>query len=52
MSDLQSAIEAAWEARADVNFETRGAVREAVDAALDLLDSGKARASQAASMAD
>jgi 2,3,4,5-tetrahydropyridine-2-carboxylate N-succinyltransferase len=48
MSDLQSTIEAAWEARAEVNFETRGAVREAVDAALELLDSGKARVAEKA----
>ena len=46
MSDLQSTIEAAWEARAEVSAETRGAVREAVDAALALLDSGKARVAE------
>ena len=46
MSDLQSTIEAAWEARAEVNFDTKGAVRDAVDAALELLDSGKARVAE------
>jgi 2,3,4,5-tetrahydropyridine-2-carboxylate N-succinyltransferase len=46
MSDLQSTIEAAWEARAEVSFETKGAVREAVEAALELLDSGKARVAE------
>jgi 2,3,4,5-tetrahydropyridine-2-carboxylate N-succinyltransferase len=46
MSDLQSTIEAAWEARADVNFATKGAVRDAVEAALALLDSGKARVAE------
>jgi 2,3,4,5-tetrahydropyridine-2,6-dicarboxylate N-succinyltransferase len=46
MSDLQSTIEAAWEARAEVSFETRGAVREAVEAALNLLDSGQARVAE------
>jgi 2,3,4,5-tetrahydropyridine-2-carboxylate N-succinyltransferase len=46
MSDLQSTIEAAWEARAEVNFETKGPVREAVEAALALLDSGKARVAE------
>ena len=46
MSDLQSAIETAWEARAEVNLQTRGQVREAVEAALELLDSGKARVAE------
>ena len=46
MSDLQSTIEAAWEARTEVNFATKGAVRDAVDAALGLLDSGKARVAE------
>ena len=45
MSDaaLEQAIEAAWENRADLNPATKGAAREAVEAALGLLDSGKAR---------
>jgi 2,3,4,5-tetrahydropyridine-2-carboxylate N-succinyltransferase len=46
MSDLQSTIEAAWEARAEVNAATKGAVRDAVEAALALLDSGKARVAE------
>jgi 2,3,4,5-tetrahydropyridine-2-carboxylate N-succinyltransferase len=46
MSDLQSTIEAAWDARDGVNLSTTGAVREAVEAALDLLDSGKARVAE------
>ena len=46
MSDLQSTIEAAWDARDGVNFQTTGAVREAVETALDLLDSGKARVAE------
>jgi 2,3,4,5-tetrahydropyridine-2-carboxylate N-succinyltransferase len=46
MSDLQSTIEAAWEARAEVSTETKGPVRDAVAAALDLLDSGKARVAE------
>jgi 2,3,4,5-tetrahydropyridine-2-carboxylate N-succinyltransferase len=41
--DLQSAIAAAWERRAELSPATSGADREAVEAALDLLDSGKAR---------
>jgi 2,3,4,5-tetrahydropyridine-2,6-dicarboxylate N-succinyltransferase len=41
--DLQAAIDAAWEERHSIAPETRGRVRDAVEAALDLLDSGKAR---------
>jgi len=44
--DLAREIEAAFEARAEVNFGTKGPVRDAVDAALDLLDSGKARVAE------
>jgi 2,3,4,5-tetrahydropyridine-2-carboxylate N-succinyltransferase len=40
---LESVIEAAWEDRAGLSPETRGEVREAVEAALALLDSGRAR---------
>ncbi len=43
MSDLQTTIEQAWDGRDKINLETKGAVRDAVNAALDLLDSGKAR---------
>jgi 2,3,4,5-tetrahydropyridine-2-carboxylate N-succinyltransferase len=46
LSDLQTEIEAAWEARADVSATTTGPVRTAVDEALLLLDSGKARVSE------
>jgi 2,3,4,5-tetrahydropyridine-2-carboxylate N-succinyltransferase len=46
MSDLQSAVEAAWDARDGVNQKTAGAVRDAVEAALALLDSGKARVAE------
>jgi 2,3,4,5-tetrahydropyridine-2-carboxylate N-succinyltransferase len=46
MSDsLQASIEAAWEARETVN-PASGDVREAVMAALDLLDSGEARVAE------
>lgn len=44
--DLAREIEAAFEARAEVNFGTKGPVRDAVEAALDLLDSGKARVAE------
>lgn len=43
LTHLESVIEAAWEARADVSSATRGEVRDAVDTALALLDSGQAR---------
>ncbi len=46
MSDLQSTIEAAWDARDGVNAKTTGAVRDAVDAALALLDAGAARVAE------
>ncbi len=45
-SDLQSIIETAFENRAEVNFETGGPVREAVNEALSLLDAGKARVAE------
>lgn len=44
--DLQHTIEAAFEARAEVNIGTQGEVRDAVEAALALLDSGKARVAE------
>ena len=44
--DLVSVIEAAWEDRANVSAATHGEVRQAVDAALDQLDSGQARVAE------
>ena len=44
-ADLQAAIEAAWEARADVT-PASSAVREVVEAALELLDSGQVRVAE------
>ena len=44
-AELQSAIEAAWERRAEVTPASHD-VREPVEAALELLDSGKARVAQ------
>jgi 2,3,4,5-tetrahydropyridine-2-carboxylate N-succinyltransferase len=46
MSDLQSVIEAAWDARDGVNAKTQGPVREAVAEALGQLDSGQARVAE------
>ena len=37
---LQAAIDAAWEKRDQLNTATKGADRDAVEAALDGLDSG------------
>ena len=45
-NDLQSTIDGAWEARNDVNAQTKGAVREAVESALNLLDAGKLRVAE------
>jgi 2,3,4,5-tetrahydropyridine-2-carboxylate N-succinyltransferase len=47
-TDLAQTIDAAWEDRANVNPATKGAVREAVEQALHLLDSGKARVAEKA----
>ena len=44
--DLQSTIDAAWEDRSAIGLDTTGAVRDAVNDALDLLDSGKARVAE------
>ena len=46
MTDLAATIDAAWEDRAAITTGTTGAVREAVEAALDLLDSGRARVAE------
>ena len=45
-SDLISVIDAAWEDRANISFATSGAVRDAVNTALEQLDSGEARVAQ------
>lgn len=44
--DLKGTIEAAFDDRATIGFDTKGPVRDAVDAALDLLDSGAARVAE------
>ena len=43
---LQTAIDTAWEQRDEINVYTRGAVREAVDQTLELLDSGQLRVAE------
>ena len=46
MSPLQETIDAAWEKRGDIGLNTKGGVRDAVDEALDLLDTGQARVAE------
>ena len=43
---LQATIETAWEDRAALSFDTKGAVRDAVDEALALLDRGAVRVAE------
>ena len=43
---LQQVIDAGWEDRTNVGLDTKGEVRDAVDEALGLLDSGEARVAQ------
>lgn len=45
-SDLQTAIDAAWEARDSVTIETKGEVRDAVETAMNMMDTGKARVAE------
>jgi 2,3,4,5-tetrahydropyridine-2-carboxylate N-succinyltransferase len=47
-ADLQTTIDAAWEARSDVSPATSGEVREAVEDALALLGEGKVRVAEKA----
>jgi 2,3,4,5-tetrahydropyridine-2,6-dicarboxylate N-succinyltransferase len=44
--NLQATIEAAWEVRDTISIATKGEVRDAVEAALNLLDSGEARVAE------
>lgn len=44
--DLRGAVEAAFEARATIDVGTKGPARDAVEAALSLLDSGRARVAE------
>jgi 2,3,4,5-tetrahydropyridine-2-carboxylate N-succinyltransferase len=47
-NELEKTVDEAFDRRDGVNPATKGAVREAVEAALDLLDTGKARVAQRA----
>jgi len=46
LAQLETEINAAWDNRDAVNADTKGAVRDAVVEALNLLDSGKARVAE------
>ena len=46
MTDLAATIDAAWDARDTLGFDTGGEVRQAVDHALALLDRGEARVAE------
>jgi 2,3,4,5-tetrahydropyridine-2-carboxylate N-succinyltransferase len=46
MKNAQAIIEQAWEERANVTLNTKGNIRKAVEHALELLDSGKARVAE------
>jgi len=45
-TDLENTINAAWEDRDNVSLSTQGAIREAVEQATELLDSGQARVAE------
>ncbi len=46
MFELEKIINAGYEARANIDTKTKGDIREAVDTALSLLDSGKVRVAE------
>jgi 2,3,4,5-tetrahydropyridine-2,6-dicarboxylate N-succinyltransferase len=46
MNNLQATIESAWERRTELSTTSKGAEREAVEQAIELLDSGKARVAE------
>lgn len=43
VQSLELTVESAWEQRDTLNYDTQGAVRDAVDTTLELLDSGELR---------
>jgi len=51
-SDLQPIIETAWENRDQISFSTKGEVRDAVEAALEALDSGEMRVAEQQGVGD
>ncbi|NNU81589.1 2,3,4,5-tetrahydropyridine-2,6-dicarboxylate N-succinyltransferase [Halovulum dunhuangense] len=51
-AQLEKAIEAAWETRAEITPATRGETRDAIEATLDALDSGQLRVAERAENGD
>jgi len=45
-AEIEATIDAAWEDRDQIGSTTTGAIRDSVDQALDLLDTGKARVAE------
>lgn len=45
-ADLAKIIDAAWEARDSINFDTKGEVRDAVETSINMLDAGEARVAE------
>ncbi len=45
-TDLAATIDAAWENRGEIGINTQGAVRDAVEQAIELIDSGEARVAE------
>ncbi|MEZ5921456.1 MAG: 2,3,4,5-tetrahydropyridine-2,6-dicarboxylate N-succinyltransferase [Parvularculaceae bacterium] len=45
-AEIEKIIDDAWEKRSDISFATKGEIRDAVDEALSLLDSGKLRVAE------
>jgi len=52
MTDLENAINAAWDDRDNVSADTKGEVRDAVMEALNAMDSGKARVAEQRGVGD
>lgn len=52
MTDLKTTINQAWEDRDQISLDTKGAVREAVMDALNMLDDGSARVAEQKSQGD
>ena len=52
MENLEKIIDEAWEARDSINLETKGEVRDAVEATLATLDSGELRVAEPRSSGD
>ncbi|GAU81551.1 2,3,4,5-tetrahydropyridine-2,6-dicarboxylate N-succinyltransferase [Bosea sp. BIWAKO-01] len=46
LTDLAATIDAAWENRVEIGVSTKGAVRDAVEQAIEMIDSGQARVAE------